>query len=66
MKVKLIFDTDELEKDNFMPADEETDILNIKELQDKDIYTEEGIMARLEDDGINSSEQGFMLGWITA
>lgn len=66
MRLKLIFDTDELEKDTFMPADEETDMLNLSELEDRDIYTEDGIMTRLEEEGIDTIEEGFMLGWITA
>jgi len=64
MKQKLIFDTDELEKDNFMPAEEKTDRINL--FEDKDIYTEQGIIESLEDEAINGIEQGFMLGWITA
>ncbi|MBD3361664.1 hypothetical protein GF358_02610 [Candidatus Woesearchaeota archaeon] len=66
MKTKLIFDTDELEKDIFMPADEEVDVLNIFETKDRDIYTEDGINTRLEDEEINGIEEGFMLGWISA
>lgn len=64
MKEKLIFDTDELEKDTFMPTDEETDVLNL--FEDRDIYTEEGIMVLLDDEGIDNAEEGFMLGWLAA
>jgi hypothetical protein len=66
MKTKLIFDTDELEKDTFMPADEETDVLHVFELNDRDIYTEDGISTMMDDECIDSAEEGFMLGWISA
>lgn len=66
MKHKVIIDKDELEKDTFMPADEETDVLNMFELEDRDIYTEDGILSKLEDEEIDSKEEGFMLGWISA
>ncbi|MBN1644881.1 hypothetical protein JW851_02475 [Candidatus Woesearchaeota archaeon] len=66
MKQKLIFDTDELEKDIFMPSDEEADMVHLFELNDRDIYTEDGINAMIDDESIDSSEQGFMLGWISA
>ena len=40
--------------------------LFVFELEDKDIYTEEGITSQLDDEGIDSVEEGFMIGWLAA
>jgi len=36
------------------------------EIEDKDIYTEEGIENSIDEDEISSTEQGFMLGYLEA
>lgn len=66
MRQKVIIDEETLAKDPFMPENEETDAQDLFELNDRDIYTEEGIMSRLEDEEIDEEEGGFMLGWISA
>ena len=38
----------------------------LNELEELDIYTEEGIDEYVDDDGITPSEQGFMKGYLGA
>jgi len=38
----------------------------MKDLEDNDIYTEEGIENSIDEDEISSIEQGFMLGYLEA
>ena len=37
-----------------------------QEIEDKDIYTEEGIENSMDEDEISVIEQGFMLGYLEA
>jgi hypothetical protein len=45
---------------------EEKEELNTLGLEDQDIYTEEGVTTKLEDESIDSSEEGFMIGYLAA
>ena len=41
-------------------------IEEVEELDDLDIYTEDGIENFVDDDGISPSEEGFMKGYLGA
>ena len=48
---------------------EETQLFESEEVEahdDLDIYTEEGIETFIDDDTISASEEGFMIGYLSA
>lgn len=38
----------------------------VEEIEEKDIYTQEGVESYSEDDAISDVEEGFMLGYLAA
>ena len=66
-KIKPIVDYEEnKEETRYSKEYEDQEERNLFDLQDKDMYTEEGIMSRLDDETIDDSEGGFMMGYLAA
>lgn len=66
-KIKPIVDYEEdKEETRYSKEYEDQEELNISELQDRDVYTEDGIMSRLDEETIDDSESGFMMGYLAA
>lgn len=66
-RIKPITDYEEdKEEIRYSKEYEDQEELNIAELQDRDVYTEDGIMSRLDDETIDDSESGFMMGYLAA
>jgi len=66
-KIRPIVDYEEnKEETRYSKEYEDQEERNLFDLQDKDMYTEEGIMSRLDDETIDDSEGGFMMGYLAA
>lgn len=66
-KIKPITDYEEnKEETRYSKEYEDQEERNIFDLQDRDVYTEDGIMSRLDDETIDDLESGFMMGYLAA
>lgn len=66
-RIKPIIDyEEEKEETRYSKEYEDQEERNISDLQDRDVYTEDGIMSRLDDETIDDSESGFMMGYLAA
>lgn len=66
-KIKPITDYEEdKEETRYSKEYEDQEERNISELQDRDMYTEDGIMSRLDEETIDDAESGFMMGYLAA
>jgi hypothetical protein len=66
-KIKPIVDyEEEQEETRYSKEYEDKEETSLAEMQDRDMYTEEGIMSRLDDETIDDSEGGFMMGYLAA
>ena len=66
-KIKPIIDYEEIQEETrYAKEYEKKEELKNLEMQDRDVYTEDGIMTRIDDETINSTEGGFMMGYLAA
>ena len=66
-KIKPILDYEEnKEETRYSKEYEDKEGVSLFDLQDRDVYTEEGIMCRMDDETIDEIEGGFMMGYLAA
>lgn len=66
-KIKPILDYEEnKEETRYSKEYEDTEEISLFDFQDRDVYTEEGIMSRMDDETIDEIEGGFMMGYLAA
>lgn len=66
-KIKPILDYEEnKEETRYSKEYEDKEETSLFDFHDRDVYTEEGIMSRMDDETIDEIEGGFMMGYLAA